>query len=115
MVEFSCDEVEKVLRRAYEMCLGHGGSSITVEHVRRAVAVYKHNYDPVMHELVALLSIQGTNFLPDLPWYDESGSLKEAHEDLPEFLTQVVGDDGRVNERLLQQRTNMLRQQAQSR
>jgi SpoVK/Ycf46/Vps4 family AAA+-type ATPase len=108
MADFSCDEVEKVIRRAYELCVTDREAAVTNQHVNRARASFKHNYDPLMHELVALLSVQGSNFVCDLPWYDNDGKLI-APEHLPPFLSGLVDDDGTLDLRRIGQRAEELR------
>jgi len=107
MTEFSCDEVEKVIRRSWEMARRDGLASVTTELVQQAADLYEHNYDPLMHELVALLSIQATNFRCDLPWFDENGDLLS--RDLPSFLRGLIDSSGRLDRQSLSRRVTELR------
>ncbi len=109
--EFSCDEVEKVVRRSYEICLRSGERNVALAHLRAARQAYKHNCNPAMHELIALLSVQASNFRSDLPWFDEQGRLL-SRERLPEFMIGLVDEQGNLDERLIAQRIDQLRQAA---
>jgi hypothetical protein len=113
MDEFSCDDVEKVVRRAFEIRVNAGGASVELDDIAKARTAFKHNYDPVMHELIALLSIQASNFLSDLPWFDESGAVRQG-TDLPAFVRDFVNDDGRINGRALGTRVQDLRRMLRS-
>lgn len=108
MLDFSCDEVEKVLRRAYELCLRKQETQVRDEHMATARKVFKHNYDPTMHEFIALLSVQKSDYVSDLPWYDEDGELKNRSE-LPGYLQDMVTDTGEMDSRRLDQRVEQLR------
>lgn len=110
MGDFSCDEVEKVMRRSYEIARNQGRNAITLDDVRRTANLFQHNYDPLMHELVALLSVQATNFRCDLPWFDENGRLVNAAE-LPPALRPLVNNQDDIDRRSLQNRVNELRAQ----
>lgn len=104
MEEFSCDEVEKVMRRAHEIAAARGGrTEVTNEDVATARTAFKHNYNPLMHELIALLSIQAANFLSDLPWFDLAGRLREDAE-FPKFLKQYFDEQGRPQNTKIAQR-----------
>jgi hypothetical protein len=108
MDEFSCDEVEKVLRRAFELSKRAGQDAVALSHVETARRVFKHNYNADMHELIALLSIQGSNFVSDLPWYDVQGNLQNPDE-LPVFMKPLLTDDQQINEARLAARIEELR------
>ena len=92
MDDFSCDEVEKLLRRAYELSLSTEDKKITLDLVIRARRTFKHNYDELMHELVALLSFQACNFLSDLPWYDENDDIIK--DKVPDFMKSMMNSQG---------------------
>jgi len=101
----SCDDVEKIVRRAYETHLSSGDAYDRC--FARAARLYKPNHDPVMYELTALLSVRAANFLTDLPWFDEEGHLCG---DLPEFLTGYWHlDSGSLDVERIDQRIARLR------
>ncbi|MGD9495257.1 MAG: ATP-binding protein [Armatimonadota bacterium] len=113
MGEYSCDEVEKVIRRSWETARRANQQSVTTDLVIQTAGLYEHNYDPLMHELVALLSIQATNFRCDLPWFDENGNL--LHTKLPSFLQALADGSGGLDRRSLAARVTQLRQLIRSR
>lgn len=108
MDEFSCDEVEKVLRRALELATRKGQMAVGIDHVTTARRVFKHNYNSTMHELIALLSIQGSNFMTDLPWYDADGQLRD-REELPAFMQPIINENGEISSTVLENRIRELR------
>lgn len=114
MDDFGCDEVEKVIRRAYEISAGAKETSVALDHVQAARGAFKHNYNPLMHEFIALLSIQGSNFLSDLPWFDQQGR-PSADTEMPSFMTSVVDAQGVLDPRLLGQQIDTIRQQLRTR
>ncbi|MDO8655548.1 MAG: AAA family ATPase [bacterium] len=96
MKELSCDDVEKVLRRAYENALLDSkdissAGSVRQADVERAARLYRPNYDPRMHELIGLLSVRSAAFLSDLPWFDREGELVGIP---PDFLRGFIDSDG---------------------
>lgn len=110
MEDFSCDEVEKVLRRGYELSVARHKPQVSLDELGAARGAFKHNYNPLMHELIALLSIQGTNFLSDLPWFDEGGAPITGIA-MPVFMNSVLNSDGVLDTRMLGQRISTIRDQ----
>lgn len=82
MEGYSCDDLEKIVKKAYEFAVRRSGAydrttPITVRDVQQAAALYRPNVDRRKFDLIALLSVRAVNFLCDLPWFDEMGNLIE--------------------------------------
>ncbi len=87
-VNMSCDEIEKVLNKAYEKASFSNKVNISIDDFNYAITNYKHNYDPVMYELIALLSIRAANYWDDLPWFTCDGIIQGEFE-LPDYLEPI--------------------------
>lgn len=95
MHDYSCDDVEKVVVRAREVAFNQGDSVVENKHIEVTCKSFKHNYNRRMYEFIGLLSVEICNFVSDLPWCDDQGSISNP-KDLPWFLQPMV-DNNRIN------------------
>ncbi len=68
---------------------GGEAGAIAPAHILRAIADYKPTFDPVEHELIALISLQMTSFKSLLPWNGLGGQAEESGA-LPPYLDGLV-------------------------
>src|SRR2546426_213675 len=87
---------------------GAVGSPIRREHMLRAVADYKPNYDLLEHEFVALTALQMTTFTSLLPWMGEAGLRGDA--EWPCYLEGLVDPEtGALRTRELAERLTQVK------
>lgn len=87
------------------------GVPICHRHLLKAAALYKPNYNPLLHEFIALTALRMTTFQSLLPWRDEEG-YRKGYE-LPPYLEELVTPDGDLDTFKLNERLRQLQQQLQ--
>jgi transitional endoplasmic reticulum ATPase len=89
---------------------GQVGSPIRHRHLKEAALDFKPNYNPLLHQFIALTAISMTSFQSLLPWRRGRG-WREGYE-LPGYLRDLVdAETGDVRLGELQERLNRLRAQ----
>ncbi len=97
--ELSDEEAQKV------------GVPVYQRHLMKAAALYKPNYNPLLHEFIALTALRMTTFQSLLPWRDEKGCRKGY--ELPPYLAELVTSEGDLDTFKLNERLRQLQQQLQ--
>lgn len=94
-----------------DMEAGVAGSEIALTHIESAIVDYNSTYDPMEHELIALIALRMTTFSSLLPWVGLRGFDPEK-ADWPPYLEGMVDvQTGRLDSALLVQRITELQQQ----
>lgn len=92
---------------------GQVGSPISQRHLLRAAYEFKPNYNPVVHEFIALTAIRMTSFSFLLPWRTFNG--RRTDHELPDYLRGIVDDaTGEVDLMALHRRLTELRRAVDS-
>lgn len=78
------------------------GTPIEKRHLAQAASLYKPNYNPVMHEFIALTAVQMTTFQDLLPW--------RAGASLLPYIAPLVDQHGNLDTQKLHDRLHQLRQ-----
>jgi SpoVK/Ycf46/Vps4 family AAA+-type ATPase len=92
-----------------DMEAGKVGVPIHQRHLLRAAHEFKPNYNPLVHEFIALTSIRMTSFSFLLPWRTFDGRRRTDYE-LPEYLKGIVDEtSGEVDLMALHRRLSELR------
>lgn len=81
------------------------GAPITHEHLLRAACLYKPNYNPLLHEFIALTSVRMTTFLDLLPWH--------AGASPPSYIQPLLDEQGNLDNQRLNERLQQLQQTLQ--
>ena len=88
---------------------GQPGTPIQQRHLLRAACEFKPNYNPLVHEFIALTAIRMTSFSFLLPWRTFDGRRRPDYE-LPEYLKGIVDEaTGEVDIMALHRRLAELR------
>jgi transitional endoplasmic reticulum ATPase len=88
---------------------GQPGTTIHQRHLLRAAHEFKPNYNPLVHEFIALTAIRMTSFNFLLPWRTFDGRRRTDYE-LPEYLKGIVDEtSGEVDLMALHRRLSELR------
>jgi len=90
---------------------GEVGKPISHRHLEQAAKLYKPNYNPLLHQFIALTALRMTTFQSLLPWRDENG--KRADYQLPSYLEDLITPEGDLDSIKLNERLNYLQQQLQ--
>jgi SpoVK/Ycf46/Vps4 family AAA+-type ATPase len=90
---------------------GKVGVPIHHHHLLKAASLCKPNYNPALHEFVALTALRMTTFQDLLPWRDENG-WREGYT-LPPYLEELVTPEGDLDILKLNERLQQLQQQLQ--
>jgi SpoVK/Ycf46/Vps4 family AAA+-type ATPase len=80
-------------------------------HLLKAASLYKPNYNPLLHEFIALTAVRLTSFQSLLPWRDENG-WRGGYR-LPHYLEALVTPEGDLDVFKLNERLQQLQQQLQ--
>jgi ATP-dependent 26S proteasome regulatory subunit len=102
-------DLEKILARAAEIADREAGSDnapVEERHLERALADYKPNRDPLLHEFFDLVSISACPFMSGIPWFESGKNLNTP--ECPAHVRQVLGNDGQIDTRELNRRINEL-------
>jgi hypothetical protein len=92
-----------------DMEAGKVGVPIHQRHLLRAAHEFKPNYNPLVHEFIALTAIRMTSFSFLLPWRTFDGRRRTDYE-LPEYLKGIVDEtSGEVDLMALHRRLSELR------
>jgi len=87
---------------------GQPGTPIRQRHLLRAAQEFKPNYNPLVHEFIALTAIRMTSFSFLLPWRTFNG--RRADYELPDYLKGIVDEaTGEVDIMALHRRLSELR------
>ncbi len=87
---------------------GQSGSPIFQRHLLRATQEFKPNYNPLVHEFIALTAIRMTSFGFLLPWRTWQGRRHDY--EIPEYLKGIVDEStGEVDLMALHRRLSELR------
>lgn len=78
----------------------YGEALIESDHLLRAAQLYKPNYNPLLHEFIALTAVQMTTFLDMLPW--RHGATP------PDYIRPMLREDGALDLYALQERLRAL-------
>lgn len=93
-----------------DMEAGKVGAPIGNAHLLRAAHAFKPNYNPLMHEFIALTAIRMTSFHFLLPWNSLDG--RRTDYQLPAYLQGIVDEQtGEVDTMALHRRLTELEQQ----
>jgi len=87
------------------------GAPIRHHHLLKAASLYKPNYNPALHEFIALTALRMTTFQDLLPWRDENG-WRPGYT-LPPYLEELVTPEGDLDIFKLNERLQQLQQQLQ--
>lgn len=85
------------------------GMPIEHRHLIKSALNYKPNYNPLMHEFIALTAIRMTNFTFLLPWRSMNG--RRTDYELPTYLEGIVDENGDVDLLALHRRLSELERQ----
>lgn len=102
-------DLEKILGRAAEFADREAGADdapIEQRHIEAALADYKPNRDPLLHEFFDLVSISACPFMSGIPWFVPGHKLNTP--ECPAHVRQVLHDDGGIDTRELNRRINEL-------
>jgi len=102
-------DLEKILGRAAELAdiaQGDDDAEIAHEHLEAALADYKPNRDPLLHEFFDLVGVRTCPFNSGIPWYCPDHGLNTP--DCPEHIRRVLFDDGSIDIQELNHRINEL-------
>ena len=72
---------------------GGEAGAIEARHILHAIGDYKPTFDPVEHELIALISLQMTSFKSLLPWNGLGAEPGRRLDGLPPYLEGLVDAD----------------------
>ncbi len=100
--------LHEILATAAVWAKADGGPDTPVaqEHLLSAAADLKPNFNPVMHEFLALKALEMTTFQSLLPWRTRNGARTGAQ--LPPYLEGLVADNGTLLADRLEQRLHEL-------
>jgi len=82
------------------------GTPISHARLEEAACDLKPNYNPLLHEFIALTAIRMTTFESLLPWRSRQG--RRPGVELPRYLKPLINEEGRVNWERLEQRLREL-------
>lgn len=102
-------DLEKILSRAAEFAdreFGIDEAKITGHHLEAALADYKPNRDPALHEFFDLVAVRTAPFLSGIPWFTAGRGLQ--HPDCPEHIRKILNDEGTIDCDELNHRINEL-------
>jgi SpoVK/Ycf46/Vps4 family AAA+-type ATPase len=106
--------LQEIVAKAGEIAdweAGRVGVPIHHRHLLKAASLYKPNYNPILHEFVALTALRMTTFQDLLPWRDDNG-WREGYT-LPSYLEELVTPEGDLDIIKLNERLQQLQQQLQ--
>lgn len=96
--------LQEVVARAAEFTDEERGNysdaPIAHAHLIRAAQLYKPNYNPMLHEFIALTAVSMTTFVDMLPWHHGVNP--------PDYIRPVLREDGSVDLYALQERLRTL-------
>lgn len=107
-------DLERILGRASEIAdlqQGQDDAPLTQEHLEAALADYKPNRDPLLHEFFDLVSIRTCPFRSGIPWHTGGQGLN--HPDTPDHVRRIPNEDGTIDVAELNTRINELEHQCQ--
>jgi len=85
-----------------DIAAGQVGAPITKDHLVQAAQLYKPNYNPLLHQFIALTAIRMTTFHDLFPW--QNGVP------MPEYLQPVLNEQGEIDPLRLANRLAELQQ-----
>ncbi len=110
--------LQEIMARAVEMADEDAKkvcAPIRPEHIERAANLYKPNYNPALHQFIALTALQMSTFKDLLPWWSENGP--QSVDDVPDYIKELLTpnsdlDTIKVYNRIreLQQQLNLIRE-----
>lgn len=97
--------LQEVIAKAGEMAdtqSGQIGTPVAHEHLLRAARLYKPNYNPLLHEFIALNAVRMTTFQDLLPW--------NAGAAVPDYIQPLLDEQGALDNQKLHNRLQQLQQ-----
>ena len=92
-----------------DMEAGKVGMPIGHRHLIKSALTFKPNYNPLMHEFIALTAIRMTSFTFLLPWRNMNGQRMDY--ELPTYLRGIVDENGDLDLLALHRRLSELERQ----
>lgn len=83
---------------------------ITSPNLEKAIGDYKPTFDPLEHELIALISLQMTSFLSMMPWMSLTDGFDAGKSEWPAYLDGLIDEEaGHIDSGKLEGRIREIR------
>ncbi|MEM2446365.1 MAG: ATP-binding protein [Candidatus Bathyarchaeia archaeon] len=102
-------EIVSVAGILADISAGKANTPISHSHLLKAAHAFKPNYNPIMHEFIALTAIRMTNFNFLLPWFGVDGLRRDYQ--IPSYLHGIVDESGNIDTLALHRRLSELERQ----